>query len=738
MSSGTRMTATGMSIGSPHYMSPEQARGKEVDGRSDLYSLGVVLYEMLTGRVPFDAADTLAVAYSHVNDPVPELPRELVEWRPVMDRLLAKSPEDRYGSAGELADVLASDALPQASATRVMRPGGGAGAPAPAREPATRFAALQNPQRKRLAAVAGGVLLALVAVGIGSVALREGAGPERESTDGGRGSVEVVRAPVRTPSSNSTNPFAVEDREPERAAPELDGESGQLEQARRPNERPLNPGDRFSECEACPLMVVVPAGTFMMGSPPEEEDREETEGPQHRVTIAEPFAVGMFEVTFAEWNACVSDGGCNGYRPKDLTWGQPARPVINVNWEDARAYADWLSATTGGEYRLLSESEWEYAARAGTQTAYYSGPTITTDLANFDGDQTAPVGSYSSNGFGLHDMHGNVQEWVEDCWNADYRGAPSDGTAWTVGDCTQRVLRGGSWFFSAGVARSASRAAWPAERDEDQGFRVARSDLDIVGTICPDARCMAVNAAKVDHSVLDLRDARRLAEAIMASFVELARPSGEEIDAAELAELTNTLAGEFALGRGDFLSEGFEQAAEQGFQRVMTEMLESGLPLLHENLESSLYDAWRDGRDQIVDALMDVGVYGRSRGLLSAAAVAGDEDMVDALLAAGVYPGDYELLRVAESGRVDMVEKLVAAREEFGRDRIDFRYRELSDRFLEPFREAVRDGDARVVEALLLAGAQPRETDLEEAMSLNHGAIVELLARALGTATGNR
>ena len=545
MSSGTRMTAAGMSIGSPHYMSPEQARGKEVDGRSDLYSLGVVLYEMLTGRVPFDAADTLAVAYSHVNDPVPQLPPALAELQPVMDRLLAKSPEDRYGSAVELADLLASDSLPWPSATRVMTPGRGAGAPVPTREPTTRLAALQNPQRKRLAAVAGGVLLALVAVGIGSVALREGAGPERESNDSGGGSVEVVGAPERTPSSNSTNPFALEDRAPERAATELDGESPQLQQAPRPNDRPLNPGDRFSECDACPLMVVVPAGTFMMGSPPEEEDREETEGPQHLVTIADPFAVGMFEVTFAEWNACVSDGGCNGYRPKDLTWGQPARPVINVNWEDARAYADWLSATTGGEYRLLTESEWEYAARAGTQTAHYFGPTITMDLANFDGDQTAPVGSYSSNGFGLHDMHGNAEEWVEDCWNADYRGAPSDGTAWTGGDCTQRVLRGGSWNFSDDVARSASRDAWPAERDEFTGFRVARSDLDIVGTICSDAQCMAVNAAKVDHSVLDLRDARRLAEAIMASFVEHVRSSGEEIDdarRAELAEVTNSLA----------------------------------------------------------------------------------------------------------------------------------------------------------------------------------------------------
>ena len=144
MSSGTRMTATGMSIGSPHYMSPEQARGQAVDPRSDLYSLGVVLYEMLTGRVPFDAADTLAVAYSHVNDPVPQLPPALAELQPVMDRLLAKSPGDRYGSAGEVAEVLAPGSQPRPSATRVMTAGRGAGAPAPTREPATRLAAANS------------------------------------------------------------------------------------------------------------------------------------------------------------------------------------------------------------------------------------------------------------------------------------------------------------------------------------------------------------------------------------------------------------------------------------------------------------------------------------------------------------------------------------------------------------------------------------------------------------------
>ena len=227
MSSGTRMTATGMSIGSPHYMSPEQARGQTVDRRSDLYSLGVVLYEMLTGRVPFDAADTLAVAYAHVNDPVPELPPPLAAWQPVVDRLLAKSPEDRYGSAGELAEELASDGVPHAPATRVMPAGRDVSSPSRPQEPATQLADVPNPQRKTIVAVAGGALLAFAVVTIGYVALHDAAGPERQSPTGGRSNAAVQPAPVQpapTPTlrSDPRNPFEVEDREEE---PSTDGEA---------------------------------------------------------------------------------------------------------------------------------------------------------------------------------------------------------------------------------------------------------------------------------------------------------------------------------------------------------------------------------------------------------------------------------------------------------------------------------------------------------------------------------
>lgn len=248
------------------------------------------------------------------------------------------------------------------------------------------------------------------------------------------------------------------------------------------------PGDTFRDCDDCPEMVVVPSGSFLMGSPEGEEAREDIEGPQHRVTIAEPFAIGVYEVTFNEWDACVADGGCNGYLPDDEGWGRGRRPVINVSWENAQAYLDWLSSSTGMAYRLPSEAEWEYAARAGTTTPFHFGPTISTDQANHNGTdtygsgqkgvrrgQTVQVGSFPANAFGLHDVHGNVWEWIEDCWNDRYAGAPANGTAWTSGYCGQRVLRGGSWYNDSGDLRSANRYAnYTNTLFFSDGFRVAR------------------------------------------------------------------------------------------------------------------------------------------------------------------------------------------------------------------------------------------------------------------------
>ena len=241
-------------------------------------------------------------------------------------------------------------------------------------------------------------------------------------------------------------------------------------------------GGTFRDCTTCPEMVVVPSGSFMMGSPADEPGRESNEGPQHRVTISKPFAVGKYEVTVGQFEEFVNETGHPDNKWRDPGFNQTANhPVVNVSWYDAKAYTEWLSTKTGQNYRLLSEAEWEYAVRAGTTTAYHFGETISSSWSNYHYTDrgTVEICSYPANAFGLHDMHGNVWEWVEDCGHNDYNGAPSDGSEWT-GDCIYdgevRMLRGGSWSGSPWHLRSAIRdwsVAW--YRSNCLGFRIART-----------------------------------------------------------------------------------------------------------------------------------------------------------------------------------------------------------------------------------------------------------------------
>lgn len=236
------------------------------------------------------------------------------------------------------------------------------------------------------------------------------------------------------------------------------------------------PGYTFSDCTGCPEMTVLAGGLFVMGSPDNEPGRGRDEGPQREVSVA-PFAMGKYEVTFSQWDACLAGGGCNGYSPPDGGWGRGDRPVTGVSWEDAQAYVNWLNSQAGGtSYRLPSEAEWEYAARAGQAAAYAFGARVTQTEATFLARQTTPVGAHAPNAFNLYDMHGNAGELVEDCYAANYDLAPIDGVAVEADECRRRVYRGGSYNDQAPVLRAAARRfTETTSRTQGIGFRVARS-----------------------------------------------------------------------------------------------------------------------------------------------------------------------------------------------------------------------------------------------------------------------
>jgi formylglycine-generating enzyme required for sulfatase activity len=258
-------------------------------------------------------------------------------------------------------------------------------------------------------------------------------------------------------------------------------------------------GTEFQDCSKCPAMVAVPAGSFVMGYPPGDSGRFHQEGPMRTVTFGKPFAVGKFEVTFDEWDACATENQC----PKvdDKGRGRGRRPAVYISWDQAAGYAKWLSNKTGRKYQLLTEAEWEYAARGGAESRYrfwglapdrvcafanvYDKTAKKQDATGYENlpcddryVEAAPVGSFKPNAFGLYDMLGNVSEWTADCLptGLQWRGAPLDGTANLKGDCSQRAYRGGSWFENEKYyMRTPDRYKYVGARDSDLGFRVART-----------------------------------------------------------------------------------------------------------------------------------------------------------------------------------------------------------------------------------------------------------------------
>ena len=453
----SELTRTGTILGTPGYMSPEQLLGETVDLRSDLYSAGVVLYELLTGERAFTGSSFASVIYKVVHNELsppsglkPTVPGSLDE---LVAKACAKQVANRFQSAAAFSaaleqalasqedDSLQSDAVAGAHSKK-------SAAPAPV-------------ARSRPAFGRWVVATSLVALVVALAAVFW----------------------MYTPKAPEPEPVALP-----------------------------APGSIFKDCDTCPEMVVLPTGEFLQGAPATDFAREANEGPRRVVTVDYPLAVSRFEVTRAEFARFAEEtghdgAGCNTYdgswrSDPNRSWQSPGffqddtHPATCISWNDAQAYVRWLSQAAGQEYRLLSASEWEYAAQAGRtpDAGATAGGAETCESSNvadriaeetYPGWQvfdcrdnhvhTAPVGSYTANPFGIHDMIGNLFEWVADCWNDSYVNAPQDGSAWMTGDCNRRVLRGGSWFTVPQYMRVSFRNRFdPDYRSSSFGLRVAR------------------------------------------------------------------------------------------------------------------------------------------------------------------------------------------------------------------------------------------------------------------------
>lgn len=441
--SGTRMTGVGMSIGTPHYMSPEQARGKEVDGRSDLYSLGVVLFEMLTGRVPYDAEDTLAIAFAHVNNALPQFPAALSSYQPLLDLLLAKDPAGRFADAGDLMAAIERLQCGQSlqrpvSATQVM----------PQVEQTVNTAKAAT--RGGMTWAIGGVLLAILAFGglwlvkqKPEPSFRQGASVAALNTE------TVPQAPLQR---HETAP-AVADV---------------LESAKLPDDKPLPPKseDLLVDSTTGMEFVWVPGGCFQMGDT--VGDGESDEMPLHEVCL-DGFWMGRTEVTQGQWQKIM--GNNPSYFQKGVNF-----PVEQVSWNDVQGYIRTLGDQSGKSYRLPTEAEWEYAARSGGNDDKYAGGNNLDAVAWYGsncGNSSHPVAQKRPNGLGLYDMTGNVWEWCQDWYGNDgYRSSQRSNPRGPSSGST-RVNRGGCWRNFDNTCRLANRDSHgPGDRRAGLGFRL--------------------------------------------------------------------------------------------------------------------------------------------------------------------------------------------------------------------------------------------------------------------------
>jgi formylglycine-generating enzyme required for sulfatase activity/tRNA A-37 threonylcarbamoyl transferase component Bud32 len=508
----SNLTSTGAVLGTLSYMAPEQLNGQRVDQRADIFAAGVVLFELLGGAKPF-AGNSLGERLLNMEQRGPADIRELNTGVPpvlkrAIETALAFDPDRRFVGAAAFSRAIAEASIapaapaapgPSDKATVAVAPAAAAspGRAAPtfgvaAADPAPNSSATPEAvarQPRPLRGRATGLTTATIAIAV-AIAAGYLFWPGPASTP----APLVAVTPTPAPRAPAPTPIPAAVPAPAPAPPIQAGPK---------------PGEAFRDCPDCPEMVWLPAGRFMMGTEPAETTREgvpdeiaKSERPRHPVSVRAAFAIGRYHVTRGEYGRFAAATGRNGeigcYISTDSnseldpakSWRDPGfpqtdrDPVVCVSWEDAKAYAAWLSQVTGKAYRLPTETEWEYAARGGTTTARYWGDAIGAGNANCDGcgsrwdnKSTSPVGSFRPNPFGLYDMLGDAWQWTADCWNKSYANAPSDSSiALASGECGRRMGRGGSWFSGPRFVRAGNRYGRViGDRIYYAGFRVARA-----------------------------------------------------------------------------------------------------------------------------------------------------------------------------------------------------------------------------------------------------------------------
>jgi serine/threonine protein kinase len=460
--SATQMTQAGLIIGTPRYISPEQAKGEEVGPYSDIYSLGVVFYEMLTGNVPYNADTPLALALKHASEPVPLLPGEYAAYQPLLDRMMAKARDQRYSNCDDI--IVDIDNItagkPAAHATQIM----------------SASSADKTVMDKTIIDQAAVDNMTLVIDSKDSVPVNK---PQKEKR-AKKISKEKKGPEKKSKAATSTQVWELETMstdQPKKSNTFRNALIGStlglviaggvyafigVDVGKLKTMVGLEAGPVYSRVGQ---LITVPAGSYNMGN----RNGDSSERPVRTVRV-NGFKLGETEVTQKQWRTVM--GTDSSYFK-----GCDDCPVDSVSWNDAQLFLKKINQQTGLSFRLPTEAEWEYACRSAGKKEKYCGGSDESKLAWYGDNskqKTHAVAQKQANGLGIHDMSGNVWEWTQDCWHDSYDGAPSSSKAWEKDACKQRVLRGGSWIGVAGGLSSTGRlASQPHNGSRNIGFRVA-------------------------------------------------------------------------------------------------------------------------------------------------------------------------------------------------------------------------------------------------------------------------